>query len=457
MSARSPLRVAIVGVGPAGAYAAEHLLRCGEDVQIELFDRLPTPWGLVRSGVAPDHQNTKAVMDQFAWMAADSRVRMHLYTEIGTDIAHRELRALHHAVVYATGAPHSRRLGIAGEDLPGSMGAAEFVGWYNGHPDFAGLEPDLSHERVVVVGNGNVALDIARILTLPVERLRRTDIADHALEALARSAVREVVVVGRRGPAQAAFTTPELLGLRQTGVRIDVVPPDALRAAQADSAPQDLVRTYAAALKTQTLREIAGAPHLGGRCRVVLRFCAAPVALHGAQRVEALDLAATRLECAAAGVPRVVVTDEVERLSTGLVLRSTGFASQPLPGLPFDEAGQRLPNRDGRVLSADGDAVPGVYATGWVKRGSSGVIGTNKDCALRTVTALLHDYRAGQLPAPSGNRAALDSLLGAHRPRRVDLDGWRAIDQVERERGLGAGRPRVKLTVVEDLLAAAEG
>lgn len=217
MSARQPLRVAIVGVGPAGAYAAEHLLRCGEDVQVELFDRLPTPWGLVRSGVAPDHQNTKGVIDQFAWTAADSRVRLHLHTEIGTDITHVDLAALHHAVVYATGAPHSRSLGIAGEDLPGSMGAAEFVAWYNGHPEFAGLEVNLSHDRVVIVGNGNVALDIARILTLPVERLRCTDIADHALEALAQSRIREVVVVGRRGPEQAAFTTPELLGLQQTG------------------------------------------------------------------------------------------------------------------------------------------------------------------------------------------------------------------------------------------------
>jgi ferredoxin--NADP+ reductase len=455
MSARQPLRVAIVGVGPAGAYAAEHLLRCGEDVQVELFDRLPTPWGLVRSGVAPDHQNTKGVIDQFAWTAADSRVRLHLHTEIGTDITHVDLAALHHAVVYATGAPHSRSLGIAGEDLPGSMGAAEFVAWYNGHPEFVGLEVNLSHDRVVIEGNGNVALDIARILTLPVERLRCTDIADHALEALAQSRIREVVVVGRRGPEQAAFTTPELLGLQQTGVRIDIVPADALRPAPADSQRGDPVRAYATALKVQTLREIAQAPQVGGQRRVVLRFGAVPVALHGNGRVEAIDLALTRNEYDATGVPQLVVTNEIERLSAGLVLRSIGFASQPISGLPFDETGQRLPNRDGRLLGTDGDPVPGVYATGWVKRGSSGVIGTNKECALRAVTALLQDYRAGQLPTPSGDRAALDSLLDAHQPHRVDLHGWWAIDRVERERGLEAGRPRIKLTAVDELLAAA--
>jgi ferredoxin--NADP+ reductase len=456
MSAQLPLRVAVVGAGPAGAYAADHLLRCGEEVEVDLFDRLPTPWGLVRSGVAPDHQSTKAVVDQFNWMAADSRVRLHLYTEVGTDITHRQLQALYHAVVYATGAPYSRRLGIVGEDLPGSMGAAEFVAWYNGHPDFADMEVDLSHERAVVVGNGNVALDIARILTVGVDRLRRTDIADHALEALAHSAIREVVVVGRRGPAQAAFTTPELLGLQQTGIPIDILPMDVVRDAQAHPPHDDPAQTYATALKAQTLREIAQAPKAGGQRRVVFRFFSVPIALHGADSVEAVDLAHTRWERDRTGAPRVVVTDDIERLGTGLVLRSIGFASRPVPGLPFDEVGQRLPNRDGRVLDADGHAVSGVYATGWVKRGPSGVIGTNKGCALRTVTALLQDFRAGKLAAPSGARMVLGRLLDARQPHRVDLDGWRAIDRVERERGLAAGRPRLKLTAVDDLLAVAE-
>jgi ferredoxin--NADP+ reductase len=451
MNARPPLRAAIVGAGPAGAYAADHLLRCGEDVQIELFDRLPTPWGLGRSGVAPDHQNTKGVIDQFSWMATDSRVRLHLHTEVGNDITYGELRALHHAVVYATGAPHSRRLGIPGEHLSGNVGAAEFVAWYNGHPDFAGLEVDLTHERVVVVGNGNVALDIARILTLGVERLRHTDIADHALEALAHSAVREVVVVGRRGPAQAAFTTPELLGLQQSGIPIEIVPSDAVRAAQPPH--DDPERTFATALKVQTLREIT--PTVGGERRVVLRFFSVPVALHGAGCVETVDLARTRWERDRNGVARFVLTDDVERLSTGIVLRSIGSVSRPIPGLPFDHVEQRLPSGDGRVLDTDGDPVTGVYTAGWIKRGSSGVIGTNKGCALRTVTALLQDFRAGKLPTPSGDRVALDQLLDARQLHRFDLDGWRAIDRLERERGLAAGRPRVKLTVVDDLLAAA--
>ncbi|MDT9591626.1 FAD-dependent oxidoreductase [Nocardioides zeae] len=440
------LRVAVVGTGPAAFYAVEELTtQRGLTVEVDMFERLPTPYGLVRYGIAPDHQDTKAVGDAFATLLRKQNVRLFLNTEVGASVTHDQLAERYHAVVYAVGAMHDRRLGIEGEDLPGSHSATSFVAWYNGHPDYAHLDFDLSSERVVVLGNGNVALDVARVLTQDPEALARTDIADHALEALRASKVREVVVVGRRGAAQAAFTSPELLGLRGAeGVRV-VVAADEV----ADVATTDV----AAETKVELLQEIAeGADGAGtsggsGERDVLLRFLASPTALLGDDHVEAVRLERNDL-VEAEGIVRAVGSGETEDLACGLVLRSVGYRGAPVAGLPFDEERAVVPNTDGRVLDGD-EAVPGVYVTGWIKRGPSGVVGTNKACARESVGALFDDLMAGRLGEPSGDDVA--ELL----EDSVDVGGWRALDDHERRQGREQGRPRVKVVDVAAMLSTA--
>ena len=431
------LRVAIVGTGPAGAYVAGHLLRSDVPVVIEMIDRLPTPWGLVRAGVAPDHQDTKAITRSFEWLAATPGVRMHLNTEVGRDVSHEELLALHHAVVYTVGASGSRELGIPGEDLPGSHAATEFVAWYNGHPDFAGHRFDLSSERAIVIGNGNVALDIARVLARSVDDLAGTDIADHALEALRASRIREVVVLGRRGPADAAFTSTELRALAALeAVEVQVDPPVAVRAAVEH--PHD---DYGVQLKLALLSRLTQERASGAARRIVLRFLAAPARILGTDRVEGLEI--TRTELTPSGSS---TTKSRERIEAGLVLRAIGYAAQAIDGVPFDATRRVIPNDRGRVAA-------GVYTAGWVKRGPSGVIGTNKVCAAETVRALLEDHAAGRLPRPDGGD--LGALLAERHPDRLGLNGWRAINTHELQAGKDQGRPRVKLTRRSELLAVA--
>ncbi|WP_020661468.1 FAD-dependent oxidoreductase [Amycolatopsis benzoatilytica] len=424
------LRVAVVGSGPAACYAAEELLaQRGLDVRVDMFERLPTPGGLVRFGVAPDHQDTKDATRAFANTMRRKGFRLFLNTEIGSDLRIDELRERYHAVVVAVGALTDRPLGIPGEDLPGSHSATEFVGWYNGHPDFAHRTFDLSGERAVVIGNGNVALDVARILTADPERLAKTDIADPALAQLRSSSVREVVVVGRRGPVQAAFTTKELLGLARTPGADLVVRPEELPEPDGES-------------KIDLLAELAGRRPSADR-RVALRFLAAPTEITGDGWVEGVRLCRTRL-VADNGVVRAIPTDDFEELACGLVFRSVGYRGSPLPGLPFDDRRGVIPNDAGRV------AVPGVYATGWIKRGPSGVIGTNRKCARDTVGALLDDFREGRLPAPAEAGDIADVL-----PRHIDLGGWRRINDHEVDAGRRQRRPRVKLVDVAEMLAVA--
>ncbi|HYF24380.1 MAG TPA: FAD-dependent oxidoreductase [Baekduia sp.] len=448
-----PLRVAVVGTGPAGAYTAAHLLRAGVGAELELLDRLPTPWGLVRAGVAPDHQDTKAITRSFDWVAADPAVRLRLDVDVGRDVTHEELLQCHDAVVYAVGAGGSRRLGLPGEELPGSLAATDVVAWYNGHPAAAGLGPDLSHERAVVVGNGNVALDVARVLVRDVEALRRTDIADHALDALAGSAVREVVVLGRRGPAQAAFTSPELRALLDLE-EVDVVvePADAVHAALDEPLPADPARAYGVRLKVDLLREALGRRPRAGRRRIVLRFFSAPSALVGSDRVEGLEVERTAVVAQADGSTTVAPRGVGERLPAGLVVRAIGYAAQAVPGLPFDPAAAIVRNVAGRV-----EGRPGTYVAGWVKRGPSGVIGTNKRCAAQTVRALLDDLGGGARTGPQGGRGDLEELLAARRPEAIGLAGWRAIDAHETTAGRRQGRPRVKLADLGALRAVAAG
>ncbi|TCN54066.1 ferredoxin--NADP+ reductase [Rhodococcus sp. SMB37] len=433
---RGTLRVAVVGAGPAACYAVQELLE-RSDVEVEMFDRLPTPFGLVRAGVAPDHPGTKSVTESFEWSFRREAFALHLDTEIGRDLTHAELLDHHHAVVYAVGASADRRLGIPGEDLAGSHAATEFVAWYNGHPDYADRTFDLSGERAVVVGNGNVAIDVARILTMDVDELAHTDIADHALEALRHSNIREVVLLGRRGPAQAAYSNPEFLALGDLK-GVDVVI-DASDLDLDEASERAVADDPAVAMRVQLAREYAAREVREGNRRIVFRYHAVPDEVLGASRVDGVRVARTELVENSEGALVARATDDVDDVDAGLVLRSIGYRGVPVPGLPFDDRRAVVPNTEGRVET-------GVYVTGWIKRGPSGVIGTNKGCAKETVAALLADFDSGRLTQPRGDRRSLGKLLAARRPDRVDLDGWRAIDAAERAAGRASGRPRIKIT-----------
>jgi ferredoxin--NADP+ reductase len=441
-----PLKVAVVGSGPAGFYAADALLKSEDPaVEVDVIDRLPTPWGLVRLGVAPDHENIKAVSRAFEKTAARPGFRFFGNVEVGSTVSHEELAELYDAVVYTVGAQTDRRLGIPGEDLPGSWAATAFVAWYNGHPDFQDLRFDLETERVVVIGNGNVAIDCARMLALTQEELAPTDTIDPAADAIAASPVREILMLGRRGPVQAAFTPPELKELGELGGAepiVDARDLDLDAASKAElEADRDRAKRNFDLLREYAVRAPAGKPR-----RIVLRFLASPVAILGEEKVEAIEI--VRNELVEQG-GRLVArpTGKTETIPCGLVLRSVGYRGIPLPGVPFDERGGTIPNDRGRVAGADR-----TYVAGWIKRGPSGVIGTNKKDATETVALLIDDARAGRLAAPAPRD--LGALLDEKGARYVDYAGWQAIDAVERAAGEPRNRPRVKLTAWERLLEA---
>jgi len=423
-----PLAVAIVGSGPAAMYAADELLT-QQGVRVNVFERLPTPYGLVRAGVAPDHQSTKRVTKLFDRIAGRRGFRFYLNVEVGSDLTHAELLEHHHAVLYAVGAPNDRRLDIDGMGLPGTGTATEVVAWINGHPEYAHLPIDLGCDRVVLVGNGNVALDVARILTTDPDALARTDIFESALSALRASKVTEVVIAARRGPRDSAFTLPELIGLTST---CDVV---------LDAADHDLVlRDLADASDPLTRNKLEVLSKLGDsstpvtRPRIRLAFQLTPRRIVGEERADGVEFTVTG-------------TDEVRTLAAGLVLTSIGYRGKPIRGLPFDESAAVVPNEGGRVIGA-----PGSYVAGWIKRGPTGFIGTNKSCAAQTVHNLVADYNRGLLSDPVGK--TLDTLVRSRQPRVVDSAGWKAIDAAEVARG-GGQRPRDKFTAVADMLAAA--
>jgi ferredoxin--NADP+ reductase len=454
---RDPLAVAVVGSGPAAFYAAGHLLASeSPTVEVDLVERLPTPWGLVRLGVAPDHPQLKTVSRAFEKIAARPGFRFLGNVEVGRDVTHEELAARYDAVIYAVGSQTDRRLGIPGEDLPGSWPATAFVAWYNGHPDFQGLEFDLSHERAVVIGNGNVALDVARMLALTRGELAPTDTADAALEAIVGAGIREIVVVGRRGPVQAAWTSTELgeLGdLEGADVLLDESELELDAASEADLGNASNVVQR----NVEILREYAARPPAGKEKAIRLRFRLSPVAILGDGKVEAIELVRNRLEADQSGRIRAVPTDERETLPCGIVFRSVGYRGVGLPGIPYDERAGTIPNGAGRVLDESGAPLPGVYCAGWIKRGPTGVIGTNKKDATETVDLLLEDARAGRLPERPAAEPSIDALLAERGVEVVTHEGWERIDAVERARGEEQGRPRVKLCSWDELLAAARG
>jgi ferredoxin--NADP+ reductase len=461
----APTRIAVIGSGPAGFYAAGHLLKNPEAaVEVDMFERLPTPWGLVRSGVAPDHPKIKSVTRVYEKTAAHPRFRYFGNVTFGEHVSREELLRHYHAIVYATGSPSDRPLGIPGEELPGSHAATEFVGWYNGHPDHTHLEVDLlAARRAVVIGNGNVAIDVARMLVLAPSELAPTDTADHALKVLAASNVEEVVVVGRRGPAQAAFTNPELLELGELAdadVIVDEAELELGLAVHDEAAEQDATaRRNVEILRSYAQRELSGRPK-----RVVLRFLLSPNALTAGEggHLGAVEMARNELVARPDGTLRAQATDQRETIEAGLVFRAIGYRGLPLPAVPFDERSAVIPNEGGRVTDAEsGERLPGEYVVGWIKRGPSGVIGTNKKDAQETVDAILADLAATNGASASRHEperpdaAAVEELLAERQPSLVTYAGWEAIDRHERALGEAAGRPRVKVTSIEEMLRIA--
>jgi ferredoxin--NADP+ reductase len=452
-----PYHVAIVGSGPSGYFAAASLLKFADsnddaDVRVDMLEMLPTPWGLVRSGVAPDHPKIKSISAQFEKTALDPRFRFFGNIIVGDHVQAAELAERYDAVIYAVGAQSDRALGIPGEDLPGSVPAVDFVGWYNAHPHFEEMAPDLSTGRAIVVGNGNVALDVARILVTDPDVLAATDIADHALRSLHDRGVEEVLIIGRRGPLQAPFTTLELreLGHLEGLGDVDVIvdPADF-----ADITDEDLD----AAGKTvknnvKVLRGYAETPPKGAKRRIVFRFRTSPIEIKGTDRVESIVLGRNELVIENG---RVVARDtgEREEVPAQLVVRAVGYRGVLLPGLPFDDRSATIPHTQGRVEGRRNE-----YVVGWIKRGPTGVIGSNKSDSQETVDTLVGDLAGAQLADFGADHAdQLAKWLVERQPKVVTDDHWKLIDEYERTAGEPHGRPRVKLTSVAELLRIGHG
>ncbi len=443
----APLRIAVVGAGPAGFFLVEKLLGQSEvPVTVDLYERLPTPYGLVRFGVAPDHEKIKNVTRSFDKVAARPGFRFFGNVDVGRHVTLDDLRCHYHQVAFTTGAQTDRRMGIPGEDLAGSHPATEFVAWYNGHPEYRDFKFDLSAERVAVVGVGNVAVDVARILCRTPEELATTDTADYAIEALRASRVKEVYLLGRRGPVQAAFTNPEVkeLGeLADADVRVlpEEVALDPLSTTELESGEDHGAKKKVEILQEFSRRERSGKPRL-----LTIRFLVSPVELLGDARgrVRAMRLVKNRLVSGKDGSPRAEATDQFEELPVGLVFRSVGYRGVAIPGLPFDEKAGIVPNERGRVQ-------PGVYVAGWIKRGPSGVIGTNKPDAAETAATMLAD--ATSVSSPVSGEDPL-TLVRRAQPRVVTFPDWQRLDRLETERGKALGRPRLKYTQVDEMLAA---
>lgn len=440
-----PLRVAVIGSGPAGMYAAEALLKQSEEpVSVDVFDRLPAPYGLVRYGVAPDHYKIKSVIKVFEKTLSQPQVRFFGHVEFGRDLTLADCRRLYDAVIYAVGAASDRTLGIAGEDLQGSISATEFVNWYNGHPDACMVQMTLEARGVVVVGVGNVAVDVARILAKTADELAQTDIADHALEVLARSQVTDIYVLGRRGPVQAKFTPQELKELGELPNTDILVKPEELELDPVSETA--LADNRNAQRNLEHLRSFAVKPPEGKPRRLHLRFLVSPVEIRGAGQVEEVVIERNRLD----EQERAIGTGQYETLAAQMVLRSVGYKGLPLPDVPFDTRAHVVPNVAGRVLR-DGGVTPGEYVTGWIKRGPTGLIGTNKVDSVETVRSLLED--APSLPrAPQGEPEAVEALLGERGVRYVTVADWLVLDRHELALGEAQNRPRVKLVRIEEML-----
>jgi ferredoxin--NADP+ reductase len=445
-SAERPLRVAIIGSGPSGFYAADPLLKSSEVIcTVDMYDRLPTPYGLVRGGVAPDHPKIRTVTRVYEKICDHERFRFLGNVKVGRDIQADELRRFYDVVFYSCGAETDRRLGIPGEDLAGSHTATSFVAWYNAHPDYRDFTFDLSQEAAVVIGVGNVAMDVARTLAKTVDELKTTDIAQHALDALAESKIKEIYIIGRRGAAQAAYTTPELKEMGELEACDPIVGPGEIAL---DPLSQEELTDRNTQRNIEILTEYANRAPSGKLRKMHFRFLLSPVEIKGNGRVESIVLEKNRLE----GVPnalKAVGTGEHVEIPAGLVFRSIGYKGIAIPGVPFDEKRGVFPNTLGRITE-NGAPVSGLYCAGWIKRGPSGIIGTNKPDSLETVQQVLADVPTlTPCPEPGG----ADALLASRGVRVVDVAGWRKIDAAEIARGEAIGKPRERFTRIEEMLA----
>ena len=453
-----PLRVAVIGAGPAGFYATQALLKQRIVAkQIDIFERLPAPFGLVRYGVAPDHPKIKKVRAVYTKVMSDERVRFYGNVNYGSDITHEDLKAHYDQIIYTVGAQSDRRLGIDGEDLEGSYSATEFVAWYNSHPDYRDRTFDLSHPAAVVIGMGNVAMDVARVLAKTRAELATTDMADHALDALDASGVRDIYVIGRRGPVQSKFTPPEIKEFGELEAAEPVVSPSDL---ELDPASAEALEGLKVAQKNMRILEQFSARQSDGKARRVhFVYCKSPVEILGdGRRVTGIKLVANELVQTDSGYINSRSTDRHETVPCGLVLRSVGYRGIPLPNVPFHERWHTIPNVAGRITDNDGNVVEGEYCAGWIKRGPSGIIGTNKACAVESVNCMLEDAR--QIRPCDDEKArpeAVAELLSSRGIRFITLEGWKKIDAAELRAGQQQGRPRVKFDRIDDFLSVAEG
>jgi ferredoxin--NADP+ reductase len=451
--------VVVVGSGPAGFYTAEALLQSDVNVRVDMIERLPVPFGLVRHGVAPDHQKLKTVTALFDNIANHENFSFFGNIHLGRDIEISDLQAAYDAVVIATGAISDRPLGIEGEGLQGSVSAAAFVAWYNGHPDFRDSVFDLSHPNAVIVGNGNVALDVCRILSKTVDELKRSDICEHALDALADSKVRDIYLVGRRGPAQAKFTTKELREFADLADAEPTIDPSDLELNEPSRAELASPEGIGQAKNLEIFRKFAPLQgRLGKSKQVHFRFLLSPLRVLGRKHVKRIVFEKVQLKGAAFNQTAEPTGEEVS-IPAGLLVRSVGYRGVAIPGVPFDERSGTIPSKDGRIQEADGKPVPGLYVAGWIKRGPSGVIGTNRACGLDSALAVLADFQSMGNPSDAGRKARRERFVQSIQKRRlrpVDFEGWRRIDALERAAGAARGKPREKMTSVQSMVDAAE-
>ncbi|MGB1049091.1 MAG: FAD-dependent oxidoreductase [Rhodothermales bacterium] len=450
-----PWRIAIIGAGPAGFYAAEHFFKQeGLHVQVDVFDRLPTPYGLVRAGVAPDHEKIKNVTRVFERIASNPSFRFFGNVDYGTHISLDQLEDCYHQVYFSTGAQVDRQLGIPGEDLNRSHSATEFVAWYNGHPDFRNLEFDLSQERVAIVGVGNVAIDVARILCKTVDELKTTDIADHALDALARSNVKEVILMGRRGPAQAAFTLKEIKEMGELEDASSVTLPEEMALDQHSAQALEDHPDRMTSKKLEVLNSFLDDSKQGVSRTCHVRFLVSPLELmdDGSGAVGGMKVGRNRLEPSSSGRLSARSTGETFEWPVGLVFRSVGYRGVALPDIPFREDWGVVWNEKGRVTNESGDVMPGVYVGGWIKRGPTGVIGTNKPDAVETVQCMIEDLENGVHFNPSNEDVA--AFVHERQPDVFSYEDWLALNEIETARGEAAGRPRVKFTTIPEMIEA---
>ncbi len=449
-SSERPLRVAIIGSGPSGFYAAEELLAGQTKAKVDMFDRLPAPFGLVRYGVAPDHPKIKNVIKVYEKSASHPQFSFLGNVNVGKDISISELKNFYDAFIFACGAQTDRALGISGEDLPGSYTATEFVAWYNGHPEYKDRTFDLSHEVAVVVGQGNVAMDVSRILCKTTEELKNTDIAQHALDVLATSKVKEVHLIGRRGPVQVAFTPPEI---KEFGELVDcdpVLDPKYLelnpesQAELADTTHPHKKKNF------EVLKGFANRPASGKRKKFVIHFFKSPKELKGQGRVQKLVLEMNKLT-GPSGNQQAVGTGALEEMDCGIFFRSVGYRGVPISGVPFEDKKGIFPNNEGRIIE-NGKPISGLYAVGWIKRGPSGVIGTNKPDSVATVQNLLKDLNS-LTPCPQPDSQTVYNFLKSKNVKVVNFSDWKKIDSAEMERGKPSGKPREKFIRIEEMLA----